>query len=205
MLQWGPLCEMATALVQLRCHPGAILDIAEDAMTRATASNHQARHPSRSSQSPTKGRQDPWEAFPRRFLPSAPLLGNLAWASAQSGRQDHALLSMAARELLSSPRPPDVDQTCELAWALAVSEHYSWRRPLTIQNTEHGELRKILPVEDRIGAEGQILGGLRGKKREREKEKNRSDDWLEGSCPPSSSLEQDEQSPEADVVLEVFL
>ena len=185
MLQWGPLCEMATALVQLRCRPGAILDVAEKAMTRAMASNHLASgHPSRSSQSPTRGRQDHWEAErpPRRFLPSAPLLDSLAWASAQSGRQDHALLSMAARELLSSPRPPDVNQTCALAWALAVSEHCSWQRPLTIQKAEHGELRKILPVEDRIG-----------------------DDWLEGSCPPSSSLEQDEQLSEADVVLEVFL
>lgn len=160
-LQWGPLCDMAAAFVKLRCLPEYILDHAEKALAGKAGSTS---HVQLSLHHNLMQKQNLLDGSSQVFVPPAYLLGRLACASAQFGRRDHVLLSTAARAFLNTPHHSGVANTCELAWALAVSEHHYWQsQPGRLSEQGEPDLDEDSDIGSLHGKviSPQVLGGSR--------------------------------------------
>lgn len=141
-LAWGPVADMADASAQLRYHSSSLMDATEAAATAALRMRRPGLAASRGaagslSSSAEESSGSAWGLFP--LLPPATLLGRLALASAQLGRRDHALLAAASRAALAEGRVLGPQRLCELAWALAISEHQCWRGEAAEQDDQAGQ------------------------------------------------------------------
>ena len=178
-IAWGPVADAADASAKLRCHSSSLLDAAEAAAGTALRTQRLGLPASSAagSQFSAAGEKDPGPVrvlYP--LLPPAALLVRLALASAKLGRRDQVLLAAASRAALAEGRVLGPQRLCELAWALAVSEHQCWRGEETerdgqaCQSTvEHGG-RQL-----RGSSGGSSLGGGRWRGQGARGEKERHD------------------------------
>ena len=176
-IAWGPVADAADASAQLRYHPSSLLDAAEAAADAALRMQQLLVSMAAGSSLSAAGENNPGPVrvlYP--LLPPAALLVRLALASAKLGRRDQVLLAAASRAALAEGRVLGPQRLCELAWALAVSEHQCWRGEETerdgqaCQSTvEHGG-RQL-----RGSSGGSSLGGGRWRGQGARGEKERHD------------------------------